>query len=109
MKLVATRGKFEERPNVTVLALTQFAFITLAIVSLKILVHSSSSVSNAIRTLDRIAVWLFTIPVIWTIAAAISPQTGNSVQSLARRIGVILAVISFLILVAVVFNLPRYF
>jgi hypothetical protein len=51
-----------------IIALTQFAFLTLGIVFLKILIQANSDyrVSKYLHTLDRIDLWLFTSPIVWT-------------------------------------------
>ena len=95
-------------PLITVIALTQFAFLTLGIVTLKILIHSVSSVSPFIRRLDVISLWLFSIPVIWIVYAMIVVRRDNAPLStfVARIIGIVLAVLSFLFLAAVGIYLP---
>ncbi len=50
-----------------IIALTQFAFLTLGIVFLKILIQANSDyrVSKYLQTLNQIALWLFAIPIVW--------------------------------------------
>ena len=93
---------------ITVVALTQFAFLTLGIVSLKILIHSVSSVPPSIRRLDVISLWLFSVPVIWSAYATITVRMDKRPVSavVAQTIGIVLAVLSSLFLAAVVFYLP---
>jgi len=92
---------------ITVIALTQFGFLALGIVSLKILIHSVSSVPPSIQWLDVISLWLFSIPVIWSVYATISVRRDKPPLSplVAKIAGIVLAVLSFLFLAAVVFYL----
>src|ERR1051325_5985119 len=92
--------------TITVIGLTQFAFLALAITSVKILVHSQSSISSTVRIIDSIALWFFSIPVMWTGYATIAAQFSRPVQTVTYAIGITLAVISFLLLLAVVFYFP---
>jgi len=94
-------------PQIKVIALTQFAFLTLGIATLKILIHSVTSVSPFIRWLDGVSLWLFSTPVIWSVYATIVVRRDNAPLStfVARLIGIMLAVLSFLFLAAVVFYL----
>jgi len=93
---------------ITVIALTQFGFLALGIVSLKILIHSVSSVPASIQWLDVISLWLFSIPVIWSWYATISVRRDKPPLSpfVAKIAGIVLAVFSFLFLAAVVFYVP---
>ena len=95
---------------ITVIALTQFAFLTLGIVTLKILIHSVTSVSPFIRWLDDVSLWLFSLPVIWSVYATIVVRRNSRLSSpfAAQIIGIVLAVLSFLFLAAMVFYLPAY-
>src|SRR5262249_53563041 len=92
VRTVTARGMMEQTPSspekrsdngrsdsslqlegkITVIALTQFGFLALGIASLKILIHSVSSVPPSIQWLDVISLWLFSIPVIWSVYATIS-------------------------------------
>jgi hypothetical protein len=94
-------------PMINVIALTQFAFLTLGIVSLKIMLQSNgtAAVSHYLQTLNGVSLWLFAIPLIWIAFASacfhinrgpLKPMVGNV-------IGVALAVLSFLFLVTVTF------
>jgi len=91
--------------KITVIALTQFGFLALGIASLKILIHSVSSVPPSIQWLDVISLWLFSIPVIWSWYATISVRRDKPPLSpfVAQIAGIVLAVFSFLFLAAVVF------
>jgi hypothetical protein len=90
---------------INVIALTQFAFLTLSIVFLKIMIHADSDlrISRYLQTLDRIALWLFLIPVVWIAFASLCsrinkpPLTGR----VAYWVGIIIAVLCFLFLATV--------
>jgi len=92
---------------ITVVALTQFGFLALGIVSLKILIHSTTSVPPSIQWLDLMSLWLFLIPVIWSVYATITVRMDRPPLSpiVAEVIGIVLAVLSFLFLAAVVYYL----
>jgi hypothetical protein len=94
---------------ITVIGLTQFAFLALAVATLKILVHSSSSTAGPVQTLDRLSLWFFSIPVIWTGCATLSAQFSGAPQTVTYVIGIGLAVVSFLLLAAVVLYVPSFF
>ena len=58
---------------INVIALTQFAFLTLGIVFLKIMIQANSDyqISRYLQTLNRIALWLFAIPIVWIAFASL--------------------------------------
>lgn len=95
---------------VRVLALTQFAFLTLGIVSLKIMVHANPSISTSsyLQMLNGVALWLFGIPLVWIAFASACSHIDKGVLSprVAQVLGVILAVLCFLFLATVTFLLP---
>ncbi len=96
---------------ITMVALTQFPFLTLGIVLLKILIHSSASVPGSIQWLNVVSLSLFSIPAICTVYATICVRIDKHALSLfvAQIAGIVLAVVSFLFLAAVVFYLPAQF
>jgi len=92
---------------IRVLALTQFAFLSLGIVALKIMIHANanSSVSAYLQALNQWALWLFAVPLIWVAFASACTRIDKLPLSLgvARVTGVILAIASFLFLASVTF------
>jgi hypothetical protein len=93
---------------ITVIALTQFAFLSLGVALTKILIHSTTVVPGSIQSLDVLSLRVFLIPVIWTIYATMSVRIDKPplCTFAARIIRFILAVGSFGFLLAVVFYLP---
>lgn len=81
---------------VTVIAMTQFAFLALGIVALKILIHASGSetISPALQRLDRMSLWLFVIPLAWIAFASVCAHINRFplVTNVARILGVIIAI-----------------
>lgn len=92
---------------ILVIALTQFAFLTLGIALLKILVHSDTGSTMASHwvALNPWSIWLFLIPVLWTGFASACQMVNRGPLNLdvARITGVIVAVACFLFLIAVTF------
>ena len=94
-----------------IIALTQLAFLTLGIVFLKILIQANSDyrVSQYLQTLDRVALWLFTIPIVWIAFAFLCSRINRApfVPRVAYGVGIIIAVLCFLFL-ATVTLLPSF-
>lgn len=92
---------------ILVIALTQFAFLTLGIAALKILVRSDagSSIAPHWISLNQWSILLFLIPIIWTGFASACQMVNKGPLNLnvARIIGVIVAIACFLFLIAVTF------
>lgn len=90
---------------ITVLSLTQFAFVALGIAALKILNHSGAPVLPLFQQLDPCSPYLLLVPVLWTGFALVCQaiNRGPFNLNLARIFGVIVAIASFLFLVAVAF------
>ena len=91
---------------IRVLALTQFAFLTLGIVALKILVQANGALTTSPwhQFLDRWALWLFVIPPLWVGFASICLAYGSAaLPRIAQALGVVLAVLCFLFLATVTF------
>lgn len=92
---------------INVLALTQFAFLTLGIVSLKIMIQANGTadVSPYLQRLDGVALWLFVVPLVWIAFATTCVRVGRApltVQT-AKVTGVLLAILCFLFLATVTF------
>ena len=94
-----------------VIALTQFAFLTLGIVFLKIMIQANSDyqVSRYLQTLNRIALWLFAIPIVWIAFAFLCSRINRAplIPRVAYGVGIVVAVLCFLFL-ATVTLLPSY-
>jgi len=95
---------------ITVLSLTQFAFLSLGIMALKILLHATSNPAPPppfAAFLNHYAVWLFALPVLWVAYASACVRINRGVLSagVARVVGVMLAVAIF-ICFAMVILLP---
>lgn len=91
---------------IRVLALTQFAFLTLGIVALKILVQANGAIrtSSYLQFLNQWALWLFAVPLIWVAFASLCVAYGNSIlPRIAQATGVALAILCFLFLATVTF------
>jgi hypothetical protein len=90
---------------INVIALTQFAFLTLSIVFLKIMIHANSDlrVSEYLQTLDSIALWLFVIPVAWIAFASVCSRINRAplTPRIAYGLGIFLAVLCFVFLATV--------
>jgi hypothetical protein len=90
---------------INVIALTQFAFLTLGIVFLKILIHASSDyhVSRYLQALNSISLWLFVIPIVWIAFAALCSLVNRAplIPRVAYGVGIIIAVLCFLFLATV--------
>lgn len=90
---------------INVIALTQFAFLTLSIVFLKILIHANSDlrISRYLQTLDSIALWLFAIPIVWIGFASLCSRINRAplTPRIAYWVGIILAVLCFVFLATV--------
>jgi hypothetical protein len=87
-----------------VIALTQFAFLTLSIVFLKIMIHANSDlrISRYLRTLDKIALWLFLVPVMWIAFAFFCSRINKApLTRIAYGLRIILAIFCFLFLATV--------
>jgi hypothetical protein len=92
---------------VRVLALTQFAFLTLGIVTLKIMVQANPNLSTSsyLQQLNGIALWVFVVPLVWIAFASICAHVNKGPLSPkgAQVVGVLVAVLSFLFLATVTF------
>jgi len=90
---------------ITVLSLTQFAFVALAIASLKILHHSGTALTPFFQALEPYSPYLLLVPVLWTGFAfgCLALNRGPFRASVARILGVIVAIGSFLLLVSVTY------
>ncbi len=96
---------------IKVLALTQFAFLTLGVVALKIMVQANGNVlvSPYLQRLDAMAVWLFLVPLAWVAFASACLHLDRGVlrPMVAQVLGVILAVACFGFLIASTFLTTR--
>jgi hypothetical protein len=90
---------------INVIALTQFAFLTLGIVFLKIMIQANSDyqVSRYLQTLNRIALWLLAIPIVWIAFASLCAHINRAplIPRVAYWVGIIMAVLCFLFLATV--------
>ena len=96
---------------ITLISLTQFAFLSLGIMALKILIHASSNPASQppfTAFLDSYGLWLFAIPILWATYASASARINHGVLSttVAHAVGVILAAAIFLCF-AIVVMLPN--
>ncbi|HEY8901117.1 MAG TPA: hypothetical protein VIM61_11960 [Chthoniobacterales bacterium] len=96
---------------IRVLALTQFAFLSLGVVVLKIMLQANPGLdgSSYLLRLDRIALWLFVVPLVWVAfaSACVNLDRGILRPKLAQALGVLLAIACFLFLVASTFLTSR--
>jgi hypothetical protein len=92
---------------ITVIALTQFAFLTLAIVLLNILnrADTATGVSRSLGNLNTASLWLFLVPVVWIGFASVCAHFNRGVllPSVANALGILVAVACFLFLAFVTF------
>jgi hypothetical protein len=91
---------------IRVLALTQFAFLTLGIVAMRILVRANASepTSSWLQFLDQWVLWLFLVPLAWVGFATLCVAYGKTVlPRIAQALGVVLAILCFLFLATVTF------
>jgi hypothetical protein len=74
---------------INVIALTQFAFLTLGIVFLKIMIQANSDyqISRYLQTLNRIALWLLAIPIVWIAFASLCAHINRAPLYHALHIG----------------------
>ena len=90
---------------INVIALTQFAFLTLGIVFLKIMIQANSDyqISRYLQTLNRIALWLFAIPIVWIAFASLCSHINRAplIPRVAYGVGIVIAVLCFLFLATV--------
>jgi hypothetical protein len=90
---------------INVIALTQFAFLTLGIVFLKIMIQANSDyqASRYLQTLNRIALWLFAIPIVWIAFASLCSHINKAplMPRVAYGVGIIIAVLYFLFLATI--------
>jgi hypothetical protein len=95
---------------IKVIALTQFAFLSLGIVALKIMLqaNATSSIPAYLQTLNQWALWLFAVPIVWIAFASLCShlEKGPLSSRVAQAMGILLAVLCFLFLATVTF-LPR--
>ncbi len=91
----------------TVIAITQFVFLTLGIVFLKGIVNANgdSSSSSYFQFLDKNWPWLFVVPVAWIVFTQVSYQIDRFplTPKVARVIGIVLSGICFFFFVSVNF------
>jgi hypothetical protein len=87
-----------------IIALTQFAFVALGFVTLKILIHARSDylTSSYLQTLDGLSYWLFAIPLAWMAFALLCTRVdrGPLVPRVAYGSGIVIAVLCCLFLIA---------
>ena len=86
---------------ITLISLTQFAFLSLGMMAMKIMIHASStpdSLSPFTAFLDRYGLWLFALPILWVAYASASARINRGILStnIARVAGVILAAAIFI-------------
>lgn len=85
---------------INVIALTQFAFLTLGIVFLKIMIHAHSDlqVSGYLQSLNRIALWFFATPIVWIAFASLCSRIDRAplTPRMTYWVGIIIAVLCFL-------------
>ena len=90
---------------INVIALTQFAFLTLSIVFLKIMIHANSDlrVSKYLQTLDSITLWFFAVPIVWIAFAALCSRINRAplTPRIAYWVGISIAVLCFLFLATI--------
>jgi len=93
---------------ILVIALTQFVFISLGIMALKIMVMASTNdatIPPHVAQLNAYGIWLFCIPFAWMLLAqcAVIFSKGPIAVNIARVTGVILCVLIFVVYVGSVF------
>ena len=90
---------------IRVLALTQFAFLALGIVALKIMVHAKTTISPSLQALNQWSLWLFAVPLVWVAFASFCVHVEKPPLSsaVARAVGVIVAILCFLFLASATF------
>lgn len=93
---------------IPVLALTQLAFISLAVVFAKILFRADGpdAASGFALWVQRHGMWLFLVPVAWVILARVCDLVRRPplAPTVAKAIGVVLSVAAFVFLLAVTLN-----
>jgi len=92
---------------ITVIAITQFVFLTLGVIFLKGIVNANGDSSSSLyfQFLDNNWPWLFLVPVAWIIFTQISYQINRFplTPKVARVIGVVLSGICFVFFASVNF------
>lgn len=90
---------------ILVLALTQFAFLVLGIVFLKILVNATTgTLPLFVTVLNGNAMWLLVIPLIWAfLVSAFGRGGGALAEKVTRASGAAVAVLCFCFLAAVAY------
>ena len=92
---------------IRVIAMTQFAFLVLGTVALKILVkaNGTSTLIPNLPALSRNVFWLFAIPPLWAASAAFCAYVnkGPLTPRGAQAVGVVIAVACFLFMLTVTF------
>ena len=96
---------------ITVISLTQFAFLSLGIMALKILLHASSvpvEPNSFTAFLDYYGLLLYALPVLWVAYATACVRIDRGVLSAnaAQVVGVIIAAAIFICFTLVIM-LPR--
>lgn len=87
---------------ITVIGLTQFVFVSLGIMAVKILVNAGSSSGEPtvwLATLDHYGLWLFLIPLVWMFCARAASflTNGNFITKVIQATGVILSALLFIV------------
>ncbi|MDD5268376.1 MAG: hypothetical protein PHO08_14815 [Methylococcales bacterium] len=96
---------------ITVISLTQFAFLSLGIMALKILIHASSvpvEPNSFTAFLDYYGLLLYALPVLWIAyaTACVRIDRGALSANAARVVGVIISAAIFICFTLVIM-LPR--
>lgn len=90
---------------IPVIALTQLAFLSLAVVFAKILFRAdgAEAASGFALWVQRHGMWLFLAPVAWVILARVSDTVRRAPLSppVAKAVGVVLSVAAFVFLLVV--------
>jgi len=93
---------------IPVIALTQLAFISLAVVFAKILFRAdgADAASGFELWVQTNGMWLFLVPVVWVILARVSDTVRRGLLSppVAKATGVALSVAAFVFLLVVTVN-----
>lgn len=87
-----------------IIALTQFAFLALGFVALKILIHARSDyrTSSYLQSLDRVSFWVLAIPLAWMAFALLCSRVDRPplIPRVAYGAGIVIAVLCCLFLIA---------
>jgi hypothetical protein len=92
---------------ITVLALTQFVFLTLGTIFLKGMVNANGDITSSLyfQFLDKNWLWLFLLPIAWIAYTLVSYQVnrGPFTLTIARVCGVVLSGFCLLFFASVMF------